>query len=56
LRISGVSALEVRATQRSSENDEAAESLRVPLLVVVRAPFPVVIAQIGDAGSARGRG
>jgi hypothetical protein len=38
-----------------SENDQAAESLLAPRLVVVRAPFPVAIAQISDAGSARGR-
>jgi hypothetical protein len=38
-----------------SENDEAAESLLALRLVVVRAPFPVAIAQIGDAASARGR-
>jgi hypothetical protein len=36
-------------TQLSSENDEAAESLRAPLLVVVHAPFPAAITQIGAA-------
>ena len=42
----------IGATQRSSENDEAAESLRAPLLVVVHAPFLGAIAQISDAGCA----
>ena len=42
----------IGATQRSSENDEAAESLRAPLLVVVHAPFLAAIAHISDAGCA----
>jgi hypothetical protein len=41
-------------TQQSSEKDEAAQSLLAPRLVVVRAPFPAAIAEISDAGSARG--
>jgi hypothetical protein len=45
----------ISPTQRCSENNEAAESLRAPLLVVVHAPFAAAITQIGDAGSARGR-
>jgi hypothetical protein len=44
--ISGVfgAAGTISATQRSSENNEAAESLCTPLLVVVHAPFAAAIA------------
>jgi hypothetical protein len=52
--ISGVSVRRALLGPRNdlSENDEAAESLRAPLLLVVPAPFPATIAQISDAGCA----